>query len=195
MLREFLDFVDSVLPSVDSETKDKAKAAIEQFEKEGNSVEYILPRKLPMLSQGDIISELPFSYFDQDGTQYIFRAKGMVISTSCHIDQKEVVNIVPVLPIDFLSTDISKRKELEKNRIFDYMYLPGRDLKDYFVDFSQMNTYSKNLILNGIEDGKIKRLFSLNQIGLYLFIIKLTVFLMRKEDLITFEARENKIFA
>jgi len=68
-------------------------------------------------------------------------------------------------------------------------------LKDYFVDFSQMNTYSKNLILNGIEDGKIKRLFSLNQIGLYLFIIKLTVFLMRKEDLITFEARENKIFA
>ena len=34
MLKEFIDFVDSVLPSVDPEAKDKAKAAIEQFHRE-----------------------------------------------------------------------------------------------------------------------------------------------------------------
>lgn len=102
MLKEFIDFVDSVLPSVDPEAKDKAKAAIEQFERDGNSFEYLLPTKLTTLSQGDIISDIPFSYFKEDGKQYIFKAKGMVISTSCHIDQKDVINIVPVLPLDFL---------------------------------------------------------------------------------------------
>lgn len=63
MLKEFIDFVDSVLPSVDPEAKDKAKAAIEQFEKDGNGFEYLLPTTLTTLSQGDIVSDIPFSYF------------------------------------------------------------------------------------------------------------------------------------
>ncbi len=86
MLNELIDFVDSILPSVDPEAKDKAKAAISQFYKNGNCFELLLPKQLPSLSQGDIISEIPFSYFKEDGTQQIFKAKGMVISTSCHID-------------------------------------------------------------------------------------------------------------
>lgn len=38
MLKGFIDFVDSVLPSVDPEAKDKAKAAIEQFERNAKSL-------------------------------------------------------------------------------------------------------------------------------------------------------------
>ena len=182
MLKEFIDFVDSVLPSVDPEAKDKAKAAIEQFERDGNSFEYLLPTKLTTLFQGDIISDIPFSYFKEDGKQYIFKAKGMVISTSCHIDQKDVINIVPVLPLDFFEGDANAKRELKANRIFNYMYLPENVMNNYFIDFSKINTYNKNLIVKGIDSGKIKRLFSLSQIGFYLFIIKLTVFLMRKED-------------
>lgn len=182
MLNELIDFVDSILPSVDPEAKDKAKAAISQFHKNGNCFELLLPKQLPSLSQGDIISEIPFSYFKEDGTQQIFKAKGMVISTSCHIDQKNLINIVPVLPLDFYRGNENGTRELKANRIFDYMYFPENILQDYFVDFSRVNTYSKNLIATGIESQKIKRLFSLSQIGFYLFIIKLTVFLMRKED-------------
>lgn len=44
--------------------------------------------------------------------------------------------------------------------------------------------------MNGINNNKITRLFSLSQIGFYLFIIKLTVFLMRKEDTETMNSRE-----
>ena len=190
MLKEFIDFVDSVLPSVDPEAKDKAKAAIEQFEREGNSFEYLLPQKLTTLSQGDIISDIPFSYFKEDGKQYIFKAKGMVISTSCHIDQKDVINIVPILPLDFFKGDNNGKRELKANRIFNYMYLPENIMNNYFVDFSKINTYNKNLIIKGIDNGKIKRLFSLSQIGFYLFIVKLTVFLMRKEDAETMENRK-----
>ena len=190
MLQEFIDFVDSVLPAVDPDAKDKAKAAIAQFSSEGNRLELLLPNKLPELSQGDIISDIMFSNFDEDGSQHTYKSRGMIISTSCHIDQKDVLNIVPVLPIEFFNGDKNKRRELEENRIFDYMYFPETMMKDFFVDFSKVNTYSKKLIMQGIERGKIQRLFSLSQIGFYLFIIKLTVFLMRKEDADTMASRE-----
>ncbi len=190
MLGEFIDFVDSVLPSVDPEARDKAKTAIEQFNATGHSVEYILPKVLPLLSQGDVISEIPFSYFGEDGQQYTYKAKGMIISTSCHVDQKESINIVPVFPMSFFEMDDSQRYELKANRIFDFMYLPDFGMSDYFVDFSRINTYNKKLIVDSIKEKRIDRLFSLSQIGFYLFIIKLTVFLMRKEDNDTIDKRK-----
>ena len=52
-----------------------------------------------------------------------------------------------------------------------------------------MNTYSKKLIMGAIEADKIKRIGSLNQLGYYLFIVKLTVYLMRKEDCDTLTER------
>ena len=41
MLNEFIDFVDSVLPSVDPDFRDGAKKAITQFEKEGHQIKYL----------------------------------------------------------------------------------------------------------------------------------------------------------
>lgn len=188
-LKEFIDFVDSVLPSVDQDAKDKAKAAIDQFKAEGKYFEFLAPKNLPELSQGDIISEIFFTYFDSDGNQQMYKACGMVISTSCHIDQKEIINIVPILPLSYLKADKNKENEIKKNRVFDYMYLPDNIMSDKFVDFSKVCTYEKKLIFNGIKAGKIKRIASLSQVGLYLFIIKLTVFFMRKEDEDTMKRR------
>ena len=189
MFNDLIDFVDSLLPSVDPKARDKAKAAIKQFEEHGTPFEYLTHSLLPELSQGDIISEIPFMFFDADGSQQIFNAKGMIISTSCHIDQKKMLNIVPLLPITFFAGNNNSQKELKANRIYDYMYVPETGMDDYFIDFSKINTYDKSLILTGIEHQKIERLFSLSQHGYYLFIIKLTVFLMRKEDSGTAEHR------
>ena len=135
MLEEFIDFVNSVLPSVDPEARDKAKAAIAQFSNDGNQYEFLLSNLLPQLSQGDIISEIPFVYLKDNGEQEIYKAKGMVISTSCHIDQKEILNIVPVLPLDFFDGDRNKKRELMGNKIYDYMYIPENKMKNYFINF------------------------------------------------------------
>ncbi len=189
MLREFIDFVDSVLPSVDAETKDKAKAAIEQFQVTGNQIEYIAPNILPELSQGDIVSDMIFSYFKEDGSQHIYKAKGLVISTSCHIDQGDKLNIVPVRLLEDYEVNPQFVAELKKNKIFSLMYLPENLLEDYVVDFSGVSTYDKKLIMDGLERGKLHRICSLSQIGLYFFVIKLTVFLMRKEDIDTLKFR------
>lgn len=186
MLVEFIDFVDSVLPSVSPDFRDGAKQAIVQFEKEGHTLNYLTTNRLKELSQGDILSNLPFTYFDENGEQCVFKADAIVISTSCHIDQKKKIILAPVLPF---SSFLGNKHDLQKNIIFDYMYMPDEQMKDKFVDFSILCTYSKDLIMDGIKRERIKRVASLNQLGYYFFIIKLTVYFMRKEDSGTLEER------
>ena len=188
MLKEFINFVDSVLPSVSMETKEGVQEAIAQFEKSGEQIKYLTLNPLPELSQGDIISEVPFCYFDKEGEQMMFKAEGMVLSTSCHIDQKNYIVIVPVFPLEQFVGNIV---ELKKNKVIDYMYIPDEKLVDRYIDFEIMNTFSKDLIMSGLEKGKIKRIASFSQIGYYFFIIKITVYLMRREDADTLQEREK----
>lgn len=186
MLKEFIDFVDNVLPSVPLETKEGVQKAIAQFEKTGEQIKYLTLNPLTDFSQGDVISSVPFYYFDENGKQQMFKADALVLSTSCHIDQKDKLVLVPVLPLDAFEGNLV---ELKKNKVIDYMYIPDGSLIDMFVDFEIMNTFSKDLILNGIKSGKIHRVTSLNQMGYYFFIIKLTIYLMRREDTKTLKER------
>ena len=164
----------------------KAKNAISQFEKDGQQINYLTGTLLPELSQGDIISQVPFTYFEEDGRQMIFTADAMVISTSCHIDQKSKIVLVPVFPIESF---VGNKVELIKNKVIDYMYIPDGNMANRYVDFEIMNTFSKDLIMSGLKSGRLKRIASLNQIGYYFFIIKLTVYLMRREDAGTLQER------
>lgn len=186
MLKEFIEFVDSVLPSVPMGTKEGVQDAIAQFEKDGEQIKYLTLNPLSELSQGDIISAVPFYYFDENGNQQVFHSDAFVLSTSCHIDQKNKLVLVPVMPLKAYEGNLV---ELKKNKVIDYMYIPEGNLMDMFVDFEIMNTFSKDLIMNGIKSGRIHRLASLNQIGYYFFVIKLTVYLMRREDARTLEER------
>ena len=187
MLSDFIDFVDSVLPSVSPDFRDGAKNAILQFEKTGRQSNYLMFNPLAELSQGDILSSVKFSYFDENGKQKIFQADALVLSTSCHIDQKSKIVLFPVLPLSEFGGNI---EDLRKNIIFDYMYIPDSIMANKFVNFEYIGTYSKELILRGISKNKISRLGSLNQLGYYFFIVKLTVYLMRKEDSNTLTARQ-----
>lgn len=186
MLKELIDFVDSILPSVPMETKEGVQKAIEQFNKEGHQIKYLTVSPLPDLSQGDVVSSVPFYYFDEQGKQQMFKADALVLSTSCHIDHKKYIVLCPVLPIDFFEGNIV---ELKKNKVIDYMYIPDGNLLDKYVNFEFMNTYSIDLIMAGLKNGKLNRIASLNQIGYYFFIIKLTVYLMRREDAETLKDR------
>lgn len=141
---------------------------------------------LSQLSQGDVISEVPFYYFDEDGAQKVFKSAALVLSTSCHIDQKDKLILVPVFPLKAFQGNLV---ELKKNKVIDYMYIPDGKLTDMFVDFGVMNTFSKVLIMKGIKDKRIHRVASLNQIGYYFFVIKLTVYLLRREDAETLKER------
>lgn len=186
MLKELIDFVDSILPSVPMGTKEGVQEAIAQFEKDGEQIKYLTANPLSELSQGDIISAVPFYYFDSDGNQKMFKTDALVLSTSCHIDQKDKLVLVPVFPLTSFKGNFV---ELKKNKVIDYMYIPEGILINSYVNFEIMNTFSKELIMSGLKNGKLTRVASLNQIGYYFFIIKLIVYLMRREDIGTLNER------
>ena len=73
------------------------------------------------------------------------------------------------------------------------MYIPDGIMSDKYIDFEYMNTYSKKLIMLGFEKNKVCRIGSLNQLGYYFFIVKLTVYLMRKEDRDTLIERNKEM--
>lgn len=179
MLSEFIDFVDSVLPSVSPDFRDGAKNAILQFEKDGHTINYITSSLLPQLSQGDIVTNIPFTYFGEDGKQRMFTSDAMIISTSCHIDQKDRILFVPVMPLNSFS---GNAVDLKRNTIYDFMYIPDLVMSDKYISFNIVSSCSRDLIMKGIELQRVKRIVSLNQVGYYFFIIKLSVYLMRKED-------------
>lgn len=179
MLAEFIEFVESVLPAVPPEVKDRAKAAIRQFEGDGNQAKFLMLNPLDNLSQGDVISRVPFSYFDESGTQKVFTADGIIISTSCHIDQKDKIIMAPVLPLSSFQGNLV---DLRNNTIFDYMYIQEDGLIDKYIDFEFLNTYDKDLIMRALDNDVLHRICSFNMLGYYLFIVKLSVYLMRRED-------------
>lgn len=184
----FIDFVDSVLPSVSPDFRDGAKEAIRQFKKEGHVVPMTTYKLLEEFSQGDIITNIPFTYYDENGEEQSFRSLGMVLTTSCNIDNKERVIIAPVMPISSFKGSIN---ELKDNTIFDYLYITDGNLVENYVDLGIINSYNTNLIKNGIEKGLIQRVVSLSQIGYYFFVIKMTVYLLKREDLNTLSSRHE----
>lgn len=177
MLNELIDFVDSILPSVPMGTKEGVQEAIAQFEKEGEQIKYLTGNPLSELSQGDVISAVPFYYFENDGNQKMFKADALVLSTSCHIDQKDKLVLVPVFPLESFDGNLV---ELKKNKVIDYMYIPEGSLIDSYVDFEIMNTFSKKLIMSGLKSGRLTRVASLNQIGYYFFNSKIDSILNEK---------------
>lgn len=187
MLKEFIDFIDSSFPSIPYDKKEAAKEAIEQFKRSGKNVNYLCGNILPELSQGDIISEIPFNFFDKDGHLKTFKGRAMVVNNSCHIENKPFITLVPVLE---LSNSWKNLKDIKNNMIYEYMYIPDVKLSRYYIDFSMPATCEGALIKQGIEMGKITRLASLSQIGYYLLLVKLSIYLTRREDPDTYSTRK-----
>lgn len=179
MMKEFIDFVQELFPSISPYTKEKVKDAIKQFNISGKTVNCFMARPLSELCQGDIVEDLPFSIYNIKGDRSIFKTKGILLSNSCDAENDDAIIFAPFLPIEKINLD---KNNITKNLIYRLLYFPDSIFKDYVVDLSLLNSYNKQLIINAINDGKIKKVASLSQFGYYLFICKLTVHFLRPED-------------
>ena len=61
------------------------------------------------------------------------------------------------------------------------------------IDFGLINSYSTKLIGQSIEDKKINKIASLNDLGYYLFLCKLTIHFMRPEDIEVQQTRRKQL--
>ena len=104
---------------------------------------------------------------------------GIVLTTSCDIDHDDTILIASVPDLKDYKGKIDTIKQ---NQTLTYLYLPDFKMREKYVDFSLVNTYSSSLIKKAIEIGTIKRYASLSKVGYYLFLCKLSAFLLRRED-------------
>lgn len=179
MLTDFVKFVEELFPSISPYTREEVKRSIRQFETLGRHTKFCLAQPFEFLSQGDIIGNIPFVRFNEKGEQSTLSTKGMLISNTCDAENDDSILFAPLVPLSKITGDIHAMKN---NLNYRLLYIPDADLDDYIVDLSLVNSYSRKLIEGGMTAGKIQKFSSLNKLGYYLFLSKLTVHMMRPED-------------
>ncbi len=179
MLDEFIEFTQSLFPSISPYVKDKTKEAIKQFELKGKKLNLFNYKAYDYLTQGDIFDGVPFSRIEEDGNISVYRGKGMLISNTCSADHDDEIVIAPLLEIDSLGLN---KTDIVNNLHYRLLYLPDERYENYVVDFSLINTFNKDVLNRMIEQKRTVKETSLNQFGFYLFLCKLTICFMRPED-------------
>ena len=71
--------------------------------------------------------------------------------------------------------------EVKLNRKYDTLYIDTAETSEYHIRFNLVNTFKTKRVKELLSEGAIKKILSLNTIGYYLFIIKLTIHFMRAE--------------
>jgi len=179
MLEEYIDFVTSLFPCISPYIQEKAKESIRQFYTLHTEFPCFTPNLIPDLNQGDIVSTLPFRRYDNEGDEKDYLTDGLIISNSCDIENDEQILIAPFFPISELGFD---RKTLKKNVYFSLLFFPDNRFSNHVTDLSLFSPFQKKIIKNKLADGTITKKLSLNQVGYYLLISKITVHLLRPED-------------
>lgn len=197
MLKEFIDFCSELFPSINPYTVDGLKSAMEQFELHGKTFPVCLNKPLEYLSQGDVFSELPFTFFDENGEENVIYRKALLLSNTCDASRKNSLIFVALQNIDkgsnsgaSLAFSDATLKDIKNNKLSQYMYLPSEIIKNDVVDFGVINTFSRELILEMIDKKKLNKLLSLNNYGFYILLSKITILFCRRQDMETEKDRQ-----
>lgn len=179
----FFDWVKKALPSISYSQTESVKESINQFYKDGKTIDCIT-NVLDNISQGDIFDNVPFMFISKDGDFHVNKLSAMIISNTCDITRKEYVLFAPIIKYDGTNDDI------KQNKFYEYMYIGDYHNEEVFVDFGRIMSLKRSILVKELNDNRLIRTKSLNRIGYYLFIIKLTVYLLRPEDNDNFNSRE-----
>lgn len=189
MIKEFIEFISELFPSISPYTKDNVINAIKQFDTD--RLEWFRSNKLNYLAQGDIIEKLPFQFLDENGNVIPIMAKGIILSNTCDIDHDDNIVIAPMFNYENI-LDEQGKNIARANKYYDKLCFPNSRLDNMFVDFTKATTFNRRLIGKLLEE-KTRVEYSLNQYGYYLLISKLTVYFLRPEDSETNISRDEKI--
>lgn len=184
MIKELIEFTSELFPSINPYTSDQIYKAIEEFNMEGKAFTTTMDNHIEYLAQGDILHNIPFVRMKDDGEIGKFMASGVIMANTCDCERRDNILIAPFIPLDKINrTDVT---QIVANRVLEFLYLPNIHFEgeqvENVVDFSQINTFNRTVLSKLLESGKVHKLKSLNINGYYLFLIKLTAYLMRPED-------------
>ena len=182
MITDFIDFCHKLFPSIDPYTKEQAKKCMKQFEDANGALLTNRFNKELDLTQGDIFSEIPFIYIDQNGKQKMIRRKAQLLSNTCDAVRDSTLIFAALHPYEEFAGNKPMVEGIKQNQRYSTLYLSDCPVSDEFVDLEMINTFSRETFIKLLEMGKVRRIASLTLVGYYLFLCKLTVFFMRPED-------------
>lgn len=178
----FIDFVTSLFPSINPYIQEQTKHSLEQFYEHGKTFECYNNKKLEGICQGDIIENVNVPIIGLDGSISSAIRTVLIISNSCDIENDDYILIAPFYSFDEIGFSKSQITELKNNRFFGKMYFPDISEEEIFADFSYIQSMPKHYLENGIKTNKMRIKHSLNLVGFYLLLCKLTIHFMRPED-------------
>lgn len=176
---KFIEFVKEIIPTVNKEKAEELKKWIRDTEK--FEYESYYSQEQNDLIQGDIIDGIKFILVNEEGKLLVTpKMKAMVMSTSCDIEQDDNITLCPL----FENSDLKESTiEAVKNNLkYDAFYIDTKLLENYHIKFSICNTVNKKYIFDALAKGRIKKIFTMNMMTYYLFLVKLTIHYMRMED-------------
>jgi hypothetical protein len=180
MIQELISLVRELFPSIKPYTAEQALIALKQFELSGKTFQHFFYSPFDHLAQGDVIGDVPFVQYTASGDKLVYKTKGLLISNTCSADHDEQVVLAPLIPLEEISEE--DKPSIIKNKIYRLLYFPDQRFSEYAVDLSLMNAYPTKLIKTGLERGNFEKVASLNSLGYYILLTKLTVHFMRPED-------------
>ena len=185
---EFIKYANKLFPYIDMETKETLKNALNQFDT--TKFNWFTIERLEGITQGDILNKIPFIWQDDDGSNKVYPTKAMVLSNSCDIENDKYILMAPLIYYGNTNEFNKEQEQTLLNNMYNgKMCFPGTKITDYYVDFSKIQSFNREIIFKLINSNKIKVEYSLSQIAWYFLITKLTIHFMRAEDHKLFEER------
>ena len=187
-LTAFYNYIKAIFPMHPyNHDYNNVKEVIRQFQQDGVTYSFCeVPgiREKTDLVQGDVLSELPFKYYNEKGEEKVLKAKSMIISNSCDIENDDRILLAPAIDIHEISSENEAlAQSIRANMKTAFLYIPDNGiLKDYAIDFSWISMFPKQLIMQFLKDEKIYKIITLNQLGYYMLLCKLAVHFMRPES-------------
>lgn len=178
----FVDFVKSLFPSINPYTQEETKRSLLQFYEKGKSFECYNTACLEGICQGDIIEGVPVYRISQDGTLGTVIRTVIVLSNSCDIENDDYILVAPFFSFSEAELSKSQIEEMKLNKFYGKLYFPDVSEEPMFTDFSFAQSFPKSCLETSLKKGTMKTRHSLNLVGYYLFLCKLTVHFMRPED-------------
>ena len=189
MMDDYINFLEILFPAIDPYTADRAKEAVREFSRYGTATPFFSRPLDEDFQQGDIFTRVPFVYIDNEGKGRLAMIGGMLLTNSCDATRNERLLFAAMTPLADYSTDQAQQAAVKSNINYEYLYFPDTEIGDSFINFGLIASISREAFQRFVEAGKSRRIASLNATGYFLFITKLTVFLMRPEDSEIFASR------
>lgn len=190
MIDQFIDYTYQIFPSIDTNVKNGIKTLMSQFD---TTKPNWFTNSLPILSQGDILDDIPFSYINSNGDEIVYKTKGMILSNTCDLTRDQFIIIAPLIPFnhDFKPETVNNIKH---NIVSGKMCLTNCELDNYYIDFSRSSSFVRNIIIDLYDKQKIKRIHSLSQFGFYFLCSKIAIYYLRVENYDNFNTRDKNMF-